>query len=217
MIELKNVTKSYNGEQVLRGVSLTVSDGEFLSVMGESGSGKSTLLNVLGGFLPPDSGEVLWKGEDITRHSPEKAAYFRCHTLGFVFQSFRLISTLTAEENVFLPALLAKQKPSETRRLAELYSEKLGLGGMMKKYPNQLSGGQQQRVAIVRALVYRPLAIVLDEPTGALDSAMQRRVMELLRELNQAEGATIVQVTHNREMAQYGGRIVRLKDGILCG
>lgn len=216
MIELRNVTKSYNGERVLKGIDLTVADGEFLSVMGESGSGKSTLLNVMGGFLQPDGGSVLWNGADITAFDGRARSEMRCKGMGFVFQAFRLISTLTAEENVLLPAALASCDVREvTARLKQLFSL-LGLDGAGKKYPDELSGGQQQRVAIARALICAAPVVILDEPTGALDSAMQKNVMQLLRRIN-ADGVTVIQVTHSLAMAEYGSRIVRIRDGNICG
>ena len=216
MIELKNITKSYNGERVLKGINLEIRDGEFLSIMGESGSGKSTLLNVMGGFLPPDEGFVLWNGENINAFDNARTSAFRCGEMGFIFQSFRLISTLTAEENILLPAMLAHKDMKQTRAYMADLCRTLGIDGMIKKYPDQLSGGQQQRAAIIRALICRPAAAVFDEPTGALDSDMQKRVMELLRRIN-AEGTTIIQVTHSRAMAEYGSRIAGIKDGMICG
>ena len=216
MIELENITKSYNGEAVLRGVSLKIDDGEFLSVMGESGSGKSTLLNVMGGFLAPDGGRVLWRGEDISAFDGARVSRFRSEEMGFVFQSFRLISTLTARENILLPAMLAGQDVKKVREYMLFICGELGIDGMLDKYPQKLSGGQQQRTAIARALAFRPHTVVLDEPTGALDSAMQQKVMQLLKEIN-AEGTTVIQVTHSAAMAAYGGRTVRIKDGMLCG
>jgi putative ABC transport system ATP-binding protein len=213
MINAKKVVKSFNGEKVLKGIDLVVQDGEFLSIMGKSGSGKSTLLSVLGGFLQPDEGEVWWNGEDVVRFSKERAAAFRCREMGFVFQSFRLISTLTAKENIFLPALVGG---NDERAIAPYYDflcNELQIGGMDKKYPDQLSGGQQQRVAIARALLYRPHVVILDEPTGALDSVMQARVMELLQKINREDGTTVVQVTHSKEMAACGTRTEILKDG----
>jgi ABC-type lipoprotein export system ATPase subunit len=217
MIEIKNVVKSFNGEKVLKGVNLTVCDGEFLSIMGESGSGKSTLLSVTGGFLQPDEGEVWWNGKDITRFSKEQAAAFRSREMGFVFQSFRLIGTLTARENIFLPALIGGKKEEELCEYYAFLCDGLKIGGMDKKYPSELSGGQQQRVAIARALLYRPRAVILDEPTGALDSVMQRRVMDLLQNINRKDGTTIVQVTHSKEMAACGSRTEILKDGEIYG
>ena len=216
MTELEGIKKSYNGEPVLRGVSIKIEDGEFISVIGESGSGKSTLLGIAGGFIPPDGGRVLWNGRDISSLSAADTARFRCTEMGFVFQSFRLISTLTARENILLPAMLAGQDVKKVREYMLFICSELGIDGMLDKYPQKLSGGQQQRTAIARALAFRPHTVVLDEPTGALDSAMQQKVMQLLKEIN-AEGTTVIQVTHSAAMAAYGGRTVCIKDGMLCG
>lgn len=213
MIKVKGIEKSYNDEKVLKGVSLEIQKGEFVSIMGESGSGKSTLLSILGGFLTPDSGEVTWWGEDISTFNETRLATLRSTEVGFVFQSFRLIPTLTVQDNLFLPATLGKRMSKETREyVAELVKE-LNLEGLLNKYPTQLSGGQCQRVAIIRALAYKPSLIILDEPTGALDSRMEERVMNLLSRVNRVHGTAIVQVTHSKKVADYGNRIVYLKDG----
>ncbi|MBP5242064.1 MAG: ABC transporter ATP-binding protein [Clostridia bacterium] len=217
MIELKDVTKSYNGERVLKKISLTIRAGEFVSIMGASGSGKSTLLNTLGGFLPPDEGEVLWRGENVFTFNEKRKSLFRCKDMGFLFQSFRLISTLTAKENVFLPALLAGENMAQTQEYFNFLIKELKIDEVINKYPNQLSGGQQQRVALARALISHPAVVVLDEPTGALDSAMQETVMRLLYKINKEDATTVVQVTHSKEMAEYGSRIIYLKDGEICG
>ncbi len=213
MIKAINIEKSYNGERVLFGVSLDIDDGEFVSIMGESGSGKSTLLSILGGFLDADGGKVLFDGEDISVLSERRLAQIRSSTLGFVFQSYKLIPTLNAKDNILLPAVLGGKSESETREYLEKLSKSLGIDGLLGKFPGQLSGGQCQRVAIARALLYKPRALILDEPTGALDSEMEKRVMELLREVNREFGTTIVQVTHSKTVAGYGNRIVYLKDG----
>ena len=213
MIKVKGIEKSYNDEKVLKGVSLDIKQGEFVSIMGESGSGKSTLLSILGGFLAPDKGEVTWWGEDISTFDENRLATLRSTEVGFVFQSFRLIPTLNVQDNLFLPATLGKKMSKETRDyVAELVKE-LHLEGLLNKYPTQLSGGQCQRVAIIRALAYKPSVVILDEPTGALDSRMEERVMNLLSRVNRVHGTSIVQVTHSKKVADYGHRIVYLKDG----
>jgi putative ABC transport system ATP-binding protein len=181
--------------------------------MGESGSGKSTLLSILGGFLTPDNGQVLFENEDIFTFDDKRLAGIRCSKMGFVFQSFRLIPTLTAKENMLLPATLGKKVNEETCAYVEELQKELKLEGLLDKYPEQLSGGQCQRVAIVRALAYKPSIIILDEPTGALDSAMEERVMHLLTRVNQIHGTTIVQVTHSKKVSEYGNRTIYLKDG----
>ncbi len=213
MIEIINVEKSYNKEKVLKGVSLTIEDGEFLSIMGESGSGKSTLLSIMGGFLPTDSGSVLWDGRDISTFTEKETAQLRCTKKGFVFQSFKLVSTLTAKDNILLPLSLGKNFNKENLEYAEQLIEELNLSHVINKYPEQLSGGQCQRVAIVRALCYKPQTLILDEPTGALDSVMEEKVMHLLKKINELQNTTVIQVTHSSKVASYGGRIIRLKDG----
>ena len=213
MIKATNIEKAYNGEKVLKGISLEIKRGEFVSIMGESGSGKSTLLSILGGFLAPDNGQVLFENEDIFTFDDKRLAGIRCSKMGFVFQSFRLIPTLTAKENMLLPATLGKKVNEETCAYVEELQKELKLEGLLDKYPEQLSGGQCQRVAIVRALAYKPSIVILDEPTGALDSAMEERVMHLLTRVNQIHGTTIVQVTHSKKVSEYGNRTIYLKDG----
>lgn len=213
MIKAIDIEKSYNGERVLFGVSLDIADGEFVSIMGESGSGKSTLLSILGGFLDADAGQVLLDGEEIFKMSETRLAEIRCSSLGFVFQSYKLIPTLNARDNLLLPAVLGKKSETELDEYLKKITHALGIAELLNKFPGQLSGGQCQRIAIARALLYKPKTLILDEPTGALDSAMEKRVMELLKEVNREEGTTIVQVTHSKTVAEYGNRIVYLKDG----
>lgn len=213
MLIANNITKSYHGEPVLKGVSLRIEDGEFVSIMGESGSGKSTLLSILGGFLQPDGGEVLLNGESVTRLSASRLAALRSSELGFVFQFFRLVPTLNVRENILLPATLGKRVDADTPAFLSSLCERLSLTPLFEKYPAELSGGQCQRVAIARALVYRPSTVILDEPTGALDSKNERTVMALLSEINRERGTTILQVTHSKTVADYGGRLIRLADG----
>ena len=213
MIQATNIKKSYNGERVLYGVSLEIKDGEFVSIMGESGSGKSTLLSILGGFLDADEGKVLLDGKDIFAMGDEQLAKLRCTSLGFVFQSYRLIPTLSARDNLLLPALLGGKKEEELEEYLATLSNALGISQLLDKFPDQLSGGQCQRGAIARTLLYQPKTIILDEPTGALDSAMEKKVMELLTRVNRELGTTIVQVTHSKAVADYGNRTIILKDG----
>lgn len=213
MIQATNIEKSYNGERVLFGVSLDIANGEFVSIMGESGSGKSTFLSILGGFLDADGGQVLLDGEDVSKMSENRLAQIRCTTLGFVFQGYKLIPTLTARDNLLLPAVLGGKKEEELAGYLKELSDALGISGLLEKFPDQLSGGQCQRVAIARALLYKPQTLILDEPTGALDSEMEKRVMELLCAVNRELGTTVVQVTHSKTVAEYGNRIVYLKDG----
>ncbi|MBE6566364.1 MAG: ABC transporter ATP-binding protein [Ruminococcaceae bacterium] len=213
MIKATNIEKSYNGERVLFGVSLDIANGEFVSIMGESGSGKSTFLSILGGFLDADGGRVLLDGEDVSKMSENRLAQIRCTTLGFVFQGYKLIPTLTARDNLLLPAVLGGKSEQELAEYLQELANALGISGLLDKFPDQLSGGQCQRVAIARALLYKPQTLILDEPTGALDSEMEKRVMELLRAVNRELGTTVVQVTHSKTVAEYGNRIVYLKDG----
>ena len=213
MIKASGIQKSYNDEKVLKGVSLEIEAGEFVSIMGESGSGKSTLLSILGGFLAPDAGQVTWWGEDVSTFSNNRLAQIRSTEVGFVFQSFRLIPTLTVQDNLYLPATLGKKMSQNTREYVAELVEELNLSGLLKKYPTQLSGGQCQRVAIIRALAYKPSLVILDEPTGALDSSMEEKVMALLSKVNRVHSTAIVQVTHSKKVADYGNRIIYLKDG----
>lgn len=213
MIEIKNVVKSYGNEKVLKGISLKIEEGEFVSVMGESGSGKSTLISILGGFLSADSGEVLWSGEDVSTFDDKKMSMLRTSRLGFVFQSYKLIPTLNVKDNLLLTATLGKKINSDTLEYAEELIKLFKLSEVLEKYPSELSGGQAQRVAIARALVYRPKIIILDEPTGALDSVMERVVMNHLAKVNREFGTTVIQVTHSSAVASYAKRIIRLSDG----
>ena len=181
--------------------------------MGEIGSGKSTFLSILGGFLDADGGEVLLDGEKVSSMTESRLAQIRSTTLGFVFQGYKLIPTLTARDNLLLPAVLGGKSENELEEYLESLASALGIEGLLKKFPDQLSGGQCQRVAIARALLYQPKTLILDEPTGALDSAMEKRVMDLLTRVNRELGTTVVQVTHSKTVAEYGNRIVYLKDG----
>ena len=213
MISLKNIEKSYNGEKVLNSVSLEIKNGEFVSIMGESGSGKSTLLSILGGFLDPDSGVVLWDGKDISTFDDRRMAKERCNNLGFVFQSYNLIPTLSVRDNILLPPSLGGNiSPKLAEYMMELAAV-LEIDNLMDKYPDNLSGGQRQRVAIIRALVYKPKTVILDEPTGALDSRMEGKVMRLLSDINKKMGTTVIQVTHSKRVAECSGRIITIEDG----
>jgi len=213
MIKAVQIEKSYNNEKVLKSIDLTVEEGEFLSIMGESGSGKSTLISILGGFLQPDCGKVFWKGQDISKFSQNQMAEMRCSTVGFVFQSFKLISTLTAKDNILLPVTLGKKYNEQTQKYIDELTKELNLTELLDKYPDQLSGGQCQRVAIVRALAYKPKLVILDEPTGALDSVMEQKVMGVLSRINRELKTTIIQVTHSQNVSKVGSRIIVLKDG----
>ncbi len=216
LIRLHDISKTYRMGDVevpaLRGVSLEVSEGEFLAVMGTSGSGKSTLMNLLGCLDRPSSGQYLLGGKDISRASRDELAELRNRTLGFVFQSFNLLSRTSALENVELPLLYSGVATAERRRRSEQALAKVGLAGRMDHHPNQMSGGQQQRVAIARALVGNPKVILADEPTGNLDSRTSVEVMQLFQELNRA-GITLLLVTHEPDIAIYASRVLVMRDG----
>lgn len=218
MIQLKNVQKVYPmgevGVPALRGIDLTIQPGEFVAIMGPSGSGKSTLLHLLGCLDLPDDGIVQLGGHDVTKLDEDTLAQIRGKKIGFVFQTFNLISTLTALENVELPLFFQGVSRAERRvRAAELLS-KVGLDGRMHHKPSQLSGGERQRVAIARALANNPEIILADEPTGNLDSESGEAILDLLAQLHR-EGKTIILVTHNPEAAAYAQRILRIRDGRL--
>ena len=217
MIHLENVNKTYFGAQplhVLKGINLDIEAGEFVSIMGASGSGKSTLLNILGILDNYDSGLYTLNGVRIWDLSERKAAEYRNHMIGFIFQSFNLISFKNAVENVELPLFYQGVSRKKRHTLAMEYLERLGLKEWAGHYPNELSGGQKQRVAIARALITKPQMILADEPTGALDSKTSVEVMQLLKDLNAQEHITQVIVTHDPTVAQQTNRIIRSKDGV---
>lgn len=215
MIVAENLCKTYGtGEgtvNALCNVDLTIEDGEFVAIVGKSGSGKSTLLNLLGGLDSVTSGRVLYNDADITKLGEPALADFRLRKIGFLFQFYDLLPELTAEENIMLPAQLAKNKSADISALVE----RLGLTDRMKHYPSQLSGGQQQRAAIARALINNPDVLLCDEPTGNLDQKTGDEVMELLLQLNKTEKRTIVIVTHNPEIAARCERTIEISDGVL--
>ncbi|HEX2190459.1 MAG TPA: ABC transporter ATP-binding protein [Longimicrobiaceae bacterium] len=215
MLIVQDLQKSYRsgGREltVLRDVSFTVSPGEFVAVVGPSGSGKTTLLGLMAGLDRPSRGSVRLEGTDLAALSEDERARLRRERIGFVFQSFQLIPTLTASENVRVPLELGGRDGAE-QRAAELL-ERVGLGGRGHHYPAQLSGGEQQRVAVARAFVHSPGILFADEPTGNLDAATGHRIVELLTELNRERGTTLVLVTHDPDLAARAGRIIRLADG----
>ncbi len=218
MIEIKKLHKSYpigkDSLHVLKGIDLHIKEGEFVSIMGSSGSGKSTLLNIVGLLDEHDEGEYYLNGKLIKNLNEKKAAILRNKFLGFVFQSFNLISYKTALENVALPLYYKGVPRKERLKIAMEYLDKVELKDWANHLPNELSGGQKQRVAIARALVTKPKVVLADEPTGALDSTTTDNVMDLLRDIND-EGMTVFVITHEEEVAAQTKRIVRLKDGII--
>ena len=218
LIELKGINKTYDNGQplhVLKGIDLAIERGEFVSIMGASGSGKSTLLNILGILDNYDTGEYWLDGKLIKDLSEKQAADYRNRMIGFVFQSFNLINFKTAGENVELPLYYQGVPRKKRHEMAMEYLEKLGLTDWASHFPNEMSGGQKQRVAIARALITKPQIILADEPTGALDSKTSVEVMQLLKQLNQEEGLTIIVVTHEGGVANETDKIIHIKDGII--
>ena len=219
VIQLDHIHKTYTMGDVevhaLRGVSLTITEGEFVAIMGASGSGKSTTMNILGCLDRPTRGTYILDGEDVSQMSKDERADIRCQKIGFVFQGFNLLSRTSALENVELPLLYGKERvsPAERRRRARVALETVGLVDRAEHHPNQLSGGQQQRVAIARALLNNPSILFADEPTGNLDSRTSVEVMDIFQRLKQDRGITIVLITHEPQVAEYASRIIAFKDG----
>ena len=219
LIEFQGVTKVYGtgsaAMQALRGIDLRINRGEFVAVMGPSGSGKSTCMNILGCLDVPSGGAYLFEGVNVGDLSRDQRALLRRHYLGFVFQGFNLLNRTSALENVELPLVYRGVGAHERRKSALRALEAVGLKGWETHTPGELSGGQQQRVAIARAIVTDPKMLLADEPTGNLDSARSREVMEMLTAFNREYGITIVLVTHDADMAAYAKRIIRFLDGII--
>ena len=217
LVELTEVYKIY-GEglesevRALDGVSLTIERGEFVAVVGQSGSGKSTMMNVLGCLDIPTRGEYLLDGADVSELSDKQLSRIRNKQIGFIFQQYNLIQSLTVLENVELPLIYAGVRPRERRERAEAMLERVGLSDRMDHMPNQLSGGQQQRVAIARAMVGNPSILLADEPTGALDQKTGAQIMELFQELND-EHRTVIMITHDLKIASHARRVVHIIDG----
>ncbi len=217
VLSLREVTKTIDTGthrvEILKGISFDIARGEFVAVMGASGSGKSTLLGLVAGLDTPTSGSIQIEGEEISRLGEDALAVLRGRKIGFVFQSYQLIPTLTAEENVLLPAELAGEDLAAAQQRARELLKTVGLEERFDHYPVQLSGGEQQRVALARAFIRKPPLLLADEPTGNLDSVNGKHVLELLLSLNRSEGATLVLVTHDRELAAHATRIITLRDG----
>ena len=220
VISIKNLVKTYIVGEVevraLRGVSLDVQEGEFVSVTGPSGSGKSTLMHILGCLDRPTSGQYILDGQDVSKMSKDELAEVRNKKIGFVFQGFNLLSRTTALDNVELPLLYrGKMKSAERRKLAIEALTAVGLETRAGHHPNQLSGGQQQRVAIARALITRPSILLADEPTGNLDTRTSIDVMGIFQRLNRERGLTVLVITHEHDIAEYGTRVITFRDGLI--
>jgi putative ABC transport system ATP-binding protein len=217
IIELDHVHKVYTMGDVevhaLRGISLTIREGEFVAIMGASGSGKSTMMNIIGCLDRPTRGSYILDGQDVSQLSKDERADIRCRKVGFVFQGFNLLSRTSAIENVELPMLYAGIDTEERERRAHEALMSVGLAGREQNHPNQLSGGQQQRVAVARALVNDPALILADEPTGNLDSRTSVEVMEIFQRLNRERNITLIVVTHEPDIAEYADRVIVFKDG----
>ena len=219
LISLQGLTKTYTVGEVavhaLRGVSLDIDAGDFISIVGPSGSGKSTCMHILGCLDRPTAGKYLLEGRDVSQLSRDELARVRNHKIGFVFQSFNLLPRTSALENVELPMLYTGSKvpPAARHRRAKAALASVGLENRMDHFPNQLSGGQQQRVAIARALMTEPPILLADEPTGNLDSRTSVEVMEIFQRLRMERGITIILITHDHDIAEYGSRVISFKDG----
>ena len=220
LLEVRSLKKVYttrfgaNQVQALREVNFSVEAGEYVAVMGESGSGKTTLLNMLAALDKPTSGEVLLDGRDMSHIKDSRLAAFRRENLGFVFQDFNLLDTFTLQDNILLPLVLSRTPRLEMEQRLPPLAERLGISGLLTKYPYEVSGGQKQRAAVARALITRPKILLADEPTGALDSASAAALLELFGEVN-AGGQTVVMVTHSARAACTANRVLFIKDGVV--
>jgi putative ABC transport system ATP-binding protein len=222
VIELENVKKDYplgaTTVHALRGVSLAIKEGDFISIVGPSGSGKTTLLNIIGCIDNATEGSVKIHGNEVTTHSDRRLTDLRLHTIGFIFQTFNLIPVLSARENVEFPLLLMKKEHltgREIRRRSEKLLEEVGLKDQMNQKPFELSGGQRQRVAIARALVTMPAIVLADEPTANLDSETGEMILKLMKELNELEKTTFVFSTHDPDILKYANGVLKIKDGLM--
>lgn len=218
LLEVEGLKKTYatrfGGNQVhaLRNVTFTVEEGEYVAIMGESGSGKTTLLNILAALDRPTGGRVKLDGQDLSKIRESDIAAFRRDRLGFVFQDFNLLDTLSIEDNIYLPLVLSGEHPAKMKERLEPVADRLGIKDLLKKYPYEVSGGQKQRAAVARALITQPRLILADEPTGALDSRATDELLRLFGSINQ-NGQTILMVTHSVKAASHAGRVLFIKDG----
>jgi bacitracin transport system ATP-binding protein len=219
ILKAENIRKSYgnkfNKQEVLRGIELNIEKGEFVSIMGASGSGKTTLLNVLSSIDKVSQGTILIDGKEITGMKEKQLAEFRKFHLGFIFQEYNLLDTLTVKENILLPLSISKISRRAADETFKKVAEELGIYDIKDKYPNQISGGQKQRTSAARAFIHEPSIIFADEPTGALDSKSASDLLNKLSDLNQKRKATIVMVTHDPVAASYCGRVIFIKDGAI--
>ncbi|WP_338448887.1 ABC transporter ATP-binding protein [Niallia oryzisoli] len=217
ILEAKKIHKSYgnkfNKQEVLMGIDLSVEQGEFVSIMGASGSGKTTLLNVLSSIDKVSDGTIYIEGREMTAMKEKKLAEFRKHYLGFIFQDYNLLDTLTIKENILLPLSITKTSKKEADEKFKAVAEDLGIYELKDKYPNEISGGQKQRTSAARAFIHEPSIIFADEPTGALDSKSASDLLNKLNDLNQKRNATILMVTHDPVAASYCSRVIFIKDG----
>lgn len=218
LLDIRNVKKVYgkgaNQTVALKDMNFSIEKGEFVAIMGESGSGKSTLLNIIATFDTPTEGMVMIDGQNVGMLKNKDVAKFRRNTLGFVFQDFNVLHTMSNKDNILMPLVLSNKRPDEMNNRILPLAQKLGIDTLLDKYPHQISGGQQQRIAIARALISNPSILLADEPTGALDSKTSSEIMNLFREINDDE-QTILMVTHSSIDAAYAKRVVFIKDGIL--
>lgn len=217
VVEARKIKKVYGLKgtvfPVLHGIDLNVQEGEFVGIMGPSGSGKTTLLNILATIDQPTSGHIVIDGENILNMNEEQLSAFRRNKLGFIFQDYNLLDTLTVKENILLPLAIAKMHVSELERRVDEIADKFGIRTILEKYPYQISGGQKQRTAASRAIISNPRLILADEPTGALDSKSAADLLESLKSLNEQDKATIFMVTHDAFAASYCKRVLFIKDG----
>ena len=221
MLQVEKISKTYHSKgidyPVLKGITATIHDGEFVAIMGPSGSGKTTLLNVISGFISADGGKVILDGQDILTGEENELAEIRQHKLGFVFQDFMLLNGLTIRENIFLPQIIAGKKKSQMEQNTKRLLFVFGIEEIAEKYPSEVSGGQKQRASIARALSNNPSIILADEPTGNLDSKSSTAVIESFLNAKSKMGATIFMVTHDAFAASYADKVIALKDGIVFG